>query len=321
VPITEGDLPVNIDRSAFLAFVASMASVTLAHPGDAQEAAQAAASAPVAVVPGVDVLGVRIGMSSSQASAALKKKGVNPVNVGPTPNGPSVEGLVGWAREADLAAPDSNLGVHLTRTSPQVVHTVWHAEKKPLLATAVASALRSKYGAHGIDIGVAPTKEFTRVQTKESCQKGFVEKEGGDCKAALARKKDTNPQHLQACVEQREKACNPYPAAAAQPLTGGHAILWRYDEHGRPLSQEAFDRYCPKATPPSPCKAITVLATFGSPDAVGAIQGYLVQLRSDWLLKHDSDEQQRQRSEAQAAAEKKRRDQELNVARQNQPQL
>ena len=73
---------------------------------------------------------------------------------------------------------------------------------------------------------------------------------------------------------------------------------------------------------PAPdCKAIIVVAQFEGPDAAGTVPGFNVQLRSDWLLKRDNDEQRRQQVEAEKAAEKKRHDAEVNAARKNQPQL
>jgi len=373
---------VNIDRSVFLAFVASMAGgacLTSAVVSGAQatgraaaaiakkqtggqNAAQAPVGPPVAVVAGVDVLGVRIGMPSKQAIAVLKTKGVD---VPPSP-----------AHEGGLEGGGPNLGVRLGVTwtiSPQLVHSISLGEQKPMLEATILSTLRAKYGALGTDVGSSPSTGFARAPTKESCLKGLIDKKG-DCKANLARRKDSDPQHLQACLAEQWKDCEPYPFASMRPLTEGHAIAWHYDEHGHPLSEEALRRYCPRApvcnqcqrpvaaTPDwvarglggqelsriyfqdretleidqarcvsmsedcsraPTCKVVTVLAQFDASIAGGGTVpgGFSVRLWSDWLPQYDNDEQRRLQAEAQAAAEKKRREDELNAARQNQPQL
>jgi hypothetical protein len=292
------------DSPATSASSASNSPGAVQTPTDTPDRAEAPAA--VGIVPGIDVLGVRIGMPITEATAVLKAKGItmHPINEG-----------------VDYLGQDQNTGIDVTKATPtQLVRLVSHAEPKRMFEGTVISALRTKYGANGVDVGSAPTKEFARAPTRESCLKGLDAKEG-DCKASLAARKDSNPQHQQACVDEREKACKAYPPAAQQPLAGGHAINWYYDERGRSLSQDGFERYCPKTSPAPDCKAIIVVAQFGEPDAAGTVPGFNVQLRSDWLLKRDNDEQHRQQVEAEKAAEKKRHDAEVNAARKNQPQL
>jgi len=282
-----------------------------AAPGATDAPAPPAPSAPDAVdatgpapgvVAGVDVLGVRIGMPISEAIAVLKARGL----------------MVHPSREGgDYVGGDFQVAMNVMKTTPaQLVREVLQGDQKKMFASDVASALRAKYGGSGIDSGAVATKGFSRP-TRESCSKTLDA--GASCRAALAAKKDANPQHLQACVDDREQSCNTYPTADQKPQTqGGHAIIWYYDEHGHPLSLEGYQRYCP--TGPD-CRAIVVSTHFGDPDGAGTIDGYQVRLVSPWLLKRDNDEQHRRQVEAQKDAERKQRAEEINVARKNKPTL
>jgi hypothetical protein len=284
-----------------------------AAPGATDAPAAPAPSAPDAVdatgpapgvVAGVDVLGVRIGMPISEATAVLKARGFT---VHPSSEGADYVGAGG----------NGQVAMNVMKTTPApLVREVWQTDQKKMFASDVASALRAKYGASGIDSGAVATKGFARP-TRESCSKTLDAK--ASCKAALASKKDANPQHLQACAADREQSCNTYPTGDQKPQTqGGHAILWYYDEHGHPLSLEGYQRYCP--TGPD-CRAIVVSTHFGDPDGAGTIGGYEVRLVSQWLLRRDNDEQHRRQVEAQKDAERKQREEEINVARKNKPTL
>jgi hypothetical protein len=266
----------------------------------ALDAVDATGPAP-GVVAGVDVLGVRIGMPISEATAVLKAKGLTVHPCGECP--------------ADYSA--GNVLINVMKTTPApLVREVWQGDQKKMFASDVASALRAKYGGSGIDSGAVATKGFSRP-TRESCSKTLDAR--ASCRVALAAKKDVNPQHMQACADDREQSCNTYPTADQKPQTqGGHAIIWYYDEHGHPLSLEGYQRYCP--TGPD-CRAIVVSTHFGDPDGAGTIGGYEVRLVSQWLLKRDNDEQHRRQVEAQKDAERKQREEEINVARKNKPTL
>ena len=293
-----------------------VASAAAAQTGGAKAAPSPAAAsasnakgprggAPIAIVAGVDVLGVRIGMPDNKAIAALKAKGITA--------SPSAEagGDLVEDRQGALVSPNVELRVTLTKTtSPPLVAAVWYTDNKQMLEAAVVSAFRSKYGSQGFDLGVAPTNGFVRVPNQDSCLKSLNQ--------------PSTQQQLQACI------------ALPRP-EGGHVIVWHYDEHGKPLTQAGFERYCPKKVlevgpvadspvgpqpqPQPVCKAITVVARYSVADAAGAVSGFSAELRSDWLLKHDSDEQRRQEAEQQAQAEKKRREAEVEAARRNQPRL
>jgi hypothetical protein len=278
-------------------------------PGGTDAPAAPAASAPDAVdatgpapgvVAGLDVLGVRIGMPIAEATAVLKAKGIHPAGEG-----------------CGYAGNNACININVMTTTPaQLVREISQTDSKKMFASDVASALRAKYGGNGIDSGAAATKGFARP-TRESCSKTLDAR--ASCKTALAAKKDANPQNLQVCAEEREQSCSTYQTADQKPQAqGGHSIVWYYDEHGRPLSLEGFQRYCP---PRQDCRAVVVSAHFGDPDGAGTIGGYGVGLASPWLLKRDNDEVHRREVEAQKAAERKQREEEINLARKNKPSL